>query len=85
MVDFLSKLHNNPSNIIPESALFCNDSKPPYFVHMTEQAGLFPAMMEQAPLFHSYDDGEMESRQDINRVTNEKSPQEVYIPAGSVH
>ena len=24
MVHFLSKMHNNPSNIIPESALFCN-------------------------------------------------------------
>ena len=87
----MSKMHNNPSHIIPESALFCNDSKPAYFVHMTEQAGLFPVMMEQAPLFHSYDDGEMEPRYHTlkhdmgNRVSNKKAHREFYIPAGSVH
>ena len=48
-------------------------------------------MTEQAPLFHSYDDGEMEPRYHTlkhdmgNRVSNKKAHREFYIPAGSVH
>ena len=63
---FLSKLHNNPSNIIPESALFCNDSKPAYFVHMKEPS---------SPIFRR--DGVTPGNY---RVTNEKSPQGVLYP-----
>ena len=60
LVVFLSKMHNNPSNIIPDSALFCNDSKPAYLVHMIEQANLFSSY-DGASSPVSGNDGEMES------------------------